>query len=178
MGQSGSSLSATAGKHLAAISGGHSLAEAVLLGALTLLGLIGTEHCMTPPFNKIGVQSVADRLCRTYSTAQKTFCHRSTLFGAAQTAQLVLYIMDRVLSTKIYEIFTMDLFKKSAVFSPETLLNMVVSFLDLSQYMVWKTYTFFLLYIRICVDFSTCFWYNKLIDFAFTSAAICADKRY
>ena len=44
MGQSGSSLRATAGKHLAAISGGHSLAETVLLGTLALLGLIGTEH--------------------------------------------------------------------------------------------------------------------------------------
>ena len=90
MGQASATLSAATSQHLTAVLGGHSLAEAVLLGALTLLGLIGTEHCMTPPFNKIGVQSVADRLCRTYSTVQKTFCHRSTLFGAAQTAQLVL----------------------------------------------------------------------------------------
>lgn len=44
MGQSISALGATASKHLAAISGGHSLTEAMLLGALKLLGLIGTEH--------------------------------------------------------------------------------------------------------------------------------------
>ena len=50
MGQASATLSAAASQHLAAVSGGHSLAEAVLLGALTLLGLIGTEHCMTPPF--------------------------------------------------------------------------------------------------------------------------------
>ena len=64
----------------------------------------------------------------------------------------------------------MDLFEKSAVFSPETLLNMVVSFLLLSQYMVWKTHLFFYLYIRICVDFSTYFWYNKSINFTLSFA--------
>jgi hypothetical protein len=69
MGQASAALSATAGQHLTAVLGGHSLAEAVLLGALTLLGLIGTEHCMTPPLNKIGVQRIAELLCRTYSTA-------------------------------------------------------------------------------------------------------------
>ena len=75
--------------------------------------------------------------------------------------------MECVLSTKIYEIFTMDLFKKTALFLLETLLNMVVSFLLLSQYMVWKTNLFFHLYIRICVDFSTYFCYNKVITFLF-----------
>ena len=50
MGQASATLSAAASQHLAAVFGCHSLAEAVLLGALTLLGLIGTEHCMTPPF--------------------------------------------------------------------------------------------------------------------------------
>ena len=50
MGQASAALGAAASQHLTAVSGGHSLAEAVLLGALTLLGLIGTEHCMTPPF--------------------------------------------------------------------------------------------------------------------------------
>ena len=34
----------TAGKNLAAIPGSHTLAEAVLLGALTLFRLIGTKH--------------------------------------------------------------------------------------------------------------------------------------
>ena len=49
MGQASAALSAAAGKHLPAIGGFHSLAETVLLGALTLLGLIGTEHLHTPP---------------------------------------------------------------------------------------------------------------------------------
>ena len=49
-GQASAALCATTSQHFAAILGGHSLTEAVLLGALTLLGLIGTEHCMTPPF--------------------------------------------------------------------------------------------------------------------------------
>ena len=78
--------------------------------------------------------------------------------------------MDIVLSTKIYEIFATDLFEKNAVFSVETGLNMVVYFLLLSQYMVWKAHLFFYLYIRICVDFATYFCYNKLINFTLSSA--------
>ena len=38
-----------AGKDLAAVGGGHPLAEAVDLAALALLGLIGTNHGSTPP---------------------------------------------------------------------------------------------------------------------------------
>ena len=49
VGQASAALGTTAGKHLPAVGGSHSLAEAVLLGALTLLGLIGTEHLHTPP---------------------------------------------------------------------------------------------------------------------------------
>jgi hypothetical protein len=49
MGQAGAALRAAAGQNLAAIAGGHTLAEAVLLGALALLGLIGTNHACTPP---------------------------------------------------------------------------------------------------------------------------------
>ena len=49
VGQAGTTLGAATGENLAAVAGGHSLAEAVYLGALALLGLIGTEHCMTPP---------------------------------------------------------------------------------------------------------------------------------
>ena len=44
MGQADAALGAAAGQHLAAIAGGHTLAEAVLLGTLALLGLIGTKH--------------------------------------------------------------------------------------------------------------------------------------
>jgi hypothetical protein len=49
MGQASAALSAAAGEDLASVGGPHSLAEAVLLGALTLLRLIGTEHLHTPP---------------------------------------------------------------------------------------------------------------------------------
>ena len=49
MGQAGAALSAAAGEDLASVGGPHSLAEAVLLGALALLRLIGTEHLHTPP---------------------------------------------------------------------------------------------------------------------------------
>ena len=48
-GQAGAALGAAAGQDLTAIGGPHPLAEAVLLGALALLGLIGTEHLHTPP---------------------------------------------------------------------------------------------------------------------------------
>ena len=47
--QLSATLSATACKYLAAVGRGHTLTEAVLLGALTLLGLIGTNHACTPP---------------------------------------------------------------------------------------------------------------------------------
>ena len=63
-----SALRSAAGQHLAAVGGRHSLAEAVLLGALALLGLIGTEHCMTPPFYRISGGSLR---ARSYSTAAK-----------------------------------------------------------------------------------------------------------
>ena len=42
--QTSAALGAAAGQHLAAVLGGHTLAEAVLLGTLALLGLIGTKH--------------------------------------------------------------------------------------------------------------------------------------
>ena len=50
-GQLRSALGAAAGKDLAAIGGSHALAEAVDLGAVQLLGLIGTFgcHAETPP---------------------------------------------------------------------------------------------------------------------------------
>ena len=37
-------LGAAAGEDLAAVGGGHSLAEAVLLGTLALLGLVSADH--------------------------------------------------------------------------------------------------------------------------------------
>ena len=44
MGQASAALGAAAGQHLTAVSGGHSLAEAVLFLSLTLFGLISSEH--------------------------------------------------------------------------------------------------------------------------------------
>ena len=44
VGQTGSALRSATGEDLAAVCGGHSLAEAVLFLALTLLRLIGTKH--------------------------------------------------------------------------------------------------------------------------------------
>ena len=51
MGQAGAALGAATGQDLAAVSGSHSLAEAVDLLAVELLGLIGTfrSHVETPP---------------------------------------------------------------------------------------------------------------------------------
>ena len=51
MGETGAAACTTTGKYLAAVGSGHSLAEAVLLGALDLLGLIGarSSHFVLPP---------------------------------------------------------------------------------------------------------------------------------
>ena len=49
MGEPVSALGAAAGENLASVSGGHSLPEAVLLGALTLFGLVSSEHSVAPP---------------------------------------------------------------------------------------------------------------------------------
>jgi len=69
-GQAQTALCTTASQNLAAIGSSHSLTETVHLGALTLLGLIGTEHCMTPPLKNIGdptrtPYSTAEKLCRS-----------------------------------------------------------------------------------------------------------------
>ena len=51
VGQAGTALGAATGQDLAAVGGSHSLAEAVDLLAVELLGLIGTfgSHAETPP---------------------------------------------------------------------------------------------------------------------------------
>ena len=48
MGQTSAALGAAAGENLAAVLGSHSLAETVLHLAMTLLGLICTEHSLLP----------------------------------------------------------------------------------------------------------------------------------
>ena len=82
VGQARTALGAAAGQHLAAVSGSHSLAEAVHFGALTLLRLIGTEHGMTPP-----IKNMADGEVRhSYSTAGNGFPAAVDFFGAFKTA--------------------------------------------------------------------------------------------
>ena len=98
--QAGTALGAAASENLAAIAGSHSLTEAVHLGALALLGLIGTEHCMTPPFCK---NPAADRSCRTYSTAGGKHSPTAAvdIRQALKLAHLSLYMSFFRLSTKI-----------------------------------------------------------------------------
>ena len=50
-GQNLAALCTAAGENLAAVSGSHSLAEAMNLGAMALGGLVGTLHVFTPPVN-------------------------------------------------------------------------------------------------------------------------------
>ena len=65
-GQTLATLGTTAGEDLTAVGSSHSLAETVHLGALALLGLIGTEHCMTPPLKILLIlDSKTGRLCRS-----------------------------------------------------------------------------------------------------------------
>ena len=69
MGETGAAACTTAGNDLAAVGSGHSLAEAMLLGALDLLGLIGarSSHFVLPPEKNLPAEPFAG-LC-TYSTA-------------------------------------------------------------------------------------------------------------
>ena len=69
VGQTGAAACTTAGDNLAAVGSGHSLAEAVLLGALELLGLIGARVAISfYLLKKFYRQHPFWRRC-TYSTA-------------------------------------------------------------------------------------------------------------
>ena len=57
-GNDGSALRAAAGKDLPTVGGSHSLSEAVDFGSVTLSGLIGTQHVVTPP-----MVNYAQQLC-------------------------------------------------------------------------------------------------------------------
>ena len=67
MGETGAAACTTTGKNLAAVGSGHSLAEAVLFGALKLLGLIGarSSHFVFTSLKNLP----AARAGCTYSTA-------------------------------------------------------------------------------------------------------------
>jgi hypothetical protein len=49
VGEADAALGTTASQNLAAVGSGHALTETMDLGAMTLLGLIGTNHAETPP---------------------------------------------------------------------------------------------------------------------------------
>ena len=49
VGETSAALGAAASQNLATVGSGHALAETMDLGAMTLLGLIGTNHAETPP---------------------------------------------------------------------------------------------------------------------------------
>ena len=49
VGETDAALGTTASQNLAAVGSGHVLTETMDLGAMTLLGLIGTNHAETPP---------------------------------------------------------------------------------------------------------------------------------
>ena len=55
--QADAALSTTTSQNLAAVGSGHALTETMLLGALTLLGLIGTNRAGTPPVLSGGTAS-------------------------------------------------------------------------------------------------------------------------
>ena len=59
MGEADAALGTTASQDLAAIAGGHALTEAMDLGTLALLRLIGTNHAGTPPVLNDGTRGPA-----------------------------------------------------------------------------------------------------------------------
>ena len=75
-GQDSSAFCTATGKNLAAVGGCHSFAETMDLCAMTLSGLIGTQHLVTPPV----------RLCSTVEStaAIKVVSHDMVM-------QMVLY---------------------------------------------------------------------------------------
>ena len=80
--QASAALSSSASQHLAAVGGSHSLAETVLHLAMTLLGLISTEHSVLPLSKLSGVvgrentrpQPNTVILYRTYPQKSRNFC--------------------------------------------------------------------------------------------------------
>ena len=85
--QTDTAFTAAPGQHLAAIGGRHALAKPVDLAALTLFGLIGTNHFGTPPVLILTEQSSAlpQRLARTKRGRQS--------YHALMKAQMILYLI-------------------------------------------------------------------------------------
>ena len=100
-GQTSTTPGTATSQNLAAVGSSHSLAEAVHLGALALLGLIGTEHCRTPPLHrKSGGGNRAATLTRR--RAEKASAPQLIKSGAEKSALGLLYIMKKSLSIKIF----------------------------------------------------------------------------
>ena len=99
MGQAITTASAAASQDLAAVGGSHSLTETVLLGALKLLGLIGTRSChsVTPPIKNTGA-FFKSTLTRQRKTAAVIYIPRKTAYG-------ILYKKGSFLSTTKYSVF-------------------------------------------------------------------------
>ena len=98
VGKTSAALGAATGQDLAAVGSSHSLAEAVNLGAMQLLGLIGTFRCHveTPPV-RIPVATLDD----TYSTPYRDpiWCSKRVLKRHFAAHRLV-YIFFLKVSTK------------------------------------------------------------------------------
>ena len=73
VGQSFSALGASSLQDVSAVSGSHSLSEAMLLLSLTLFRLISSEHPFAPPSDN-------DRKRFTLSSLEYAFSHNDTLY--------------------------------------------------------------------------------------------------
>ena len=96
VGQAGAALGAATGQDLAAVGGSHSLAEAVDLGAMQLLGLIGTFRCHveTPPVSIPAVLAGG-----TYSTPPLSG-RRSKHSSRVTATHTIVYRLFHIVSIK------------------------------------------------------------------------------
>jgi hypothetical protein len=87
--QTDTAFAAAPGQHLAAIRSRHALAESVDLAALTLFGLIGTNHFGTPPVLILAEQSSP--------LPQRPACagRGRQSYHALMKAQMVLYLINK-----------------------------------------------------------------------------------
>ena len=84
-------LCSTSGKYLAAVLGCHSLTEAMHLLTMQLLGLIGSEHVITPPeLNK--KYSTSPRFCREVVDNRKSAGGYSLVFYRMPPADVNIFI--------------------------------------------------------------------------------------
>ena len=96
MSQASAALCTAASQNLAAVLGGHALAETMLLGALTLLGLIGTNHCLytsctvvaaVPPVHNSEIAAVFKKYYANFQRAS----YYTSYFNEKSTEFLILF---------------------------------------------------------------------------------------